>query len=545
VTGLVATLGSGAMTNPAEDFEKAEAILVIGSDTTEQHPLIASEMLRAERNGARLIVADPRRIKLTRFAHLHLRHRVGTDVALINGLTNVILAEGLEDKEFVADRTEGIAGLRESVREYDPKRVSEITGVPAEDIRRAARIYAGASASMTAYAMGITQHVCGTDNVIALSNLALITGHLGRPGAGLCPLRGQNNVQGSCDMGALPDYYTGYQTASNDENRSLFGRAWGRELPGNPGLTATDMFHCALEGGIKALYIMGENPLLSEPDSGRVEEALGGLELLVVQDIFLTETARLAHALLPGCSFAEKDGTFTNTERRVQRVRKCLEPIGDSKPDWEIICALSERLGYPMTYGSPAEIMDEIASLTPSYGGISYDRLERVDGLQWPCPDRSHPGTPIMHGEGFPRGRGRLIPVHHMPPAESVSDEYPMTLTTGRNYYQYHTGPMSRRSPSLEREAPEPYVEVNPEDAGSAGLRSGERAGISSRRGSITLKVRVTADVPPGTIFIPFHYMEAAANQLTIDAVDPESGIPEYKSCAVKMEKAVEAAPKK
>jgi predicted molibdopterin-dependent oxidoreductase YjgC len=381
--------------------------------------------------------------------------------------------------------------------------------------------------------MGITQHVSGVDNVMALANLAMLTGNVGKCSTGVNPLRGQNNVQGACDMGGLPNVFPGYQKVDDPAVRGKFEKAWGVEgLPDKPGLPMTEMMKKAAEGSLKVLYIMGENPMLSDADTHHVEEALKNLDFLVVQDIFLTQTARLAHVVLPGACFAEKDGTFTNTERRVQRVRKAVEPPGESLADWEIFCRLSALLGYPMNYGHPSEIMDELRALTPSYGGMRYDRLEPW-GLHWPCPTEDHPGTCILHGERFSKGLGTFMPRAFTPPDERCDDEYGFVLTTGRVYQQYHTGTMTRRDPILEREEPEPFIEVNPADARDLGIRDGWLVSVRSRRGELRLKARVTDRVPAKTVFIPFHFEEAAANMLTNPALDPVAKIPEYKVCAV------------
>jgi len=537
VVGLAGTFGSGAMTNSIEELASADCIFVIGSNTTEQHPQVAARILQAVRGGGRLIVADPRSIRLTRFAQIHMRHTPGTDVALINAMMNVILSEGLEDRDFIAERTEGFDELRRVVASYPPKRGEAVTGVPAELIVAAARSYAAAESAAIVYSMGITQHITGVDNVRSLANLAMLTGNVGRPHTGVNPLRGQNNVQGACDLGALPNVYSGYQKVTDAPAREKFARAWGvAELPAGPGLTIVEAIHAAADGRIKALYVMGENPMLSDPDIRNAEKALRRLELLIVQDIFLTETARLAHVVLPGASFAEKDGTFTNTERRVQRVRKAIEPIGGARPDWRILCDVARRAGYDgMNYSGPEEIFNELAELTPSYHGMSYPRLEPW-GLLWPCPEAGHPGTPYLHKDRFARGAGCFMPAEFRPPDEQPDEQYDLILTTGRIYFHWHTGSMTRRTSPLERESPEAFVEVSPEDADARGIKPGREVRVSTRRGSIRLTARVTADVAPGVLFIPFHFYEAAANLLTNPALDPEAKIPEYKVCAAKLE---------
>ncbi len=535
VAGLVATFGSGAMTNSIAEIEGADVIFVIGSNTTEQHPLIARRILRAVRRGSKLIVADPRSIDLASFAAIHLQQRPGTDVALLNGMMNVILREGLEDEGFIENRTENFEALKEVVKKYTPERVERITGVPASKIEEAALLYAHGERSTIIYSMGITQHITGVDNVISVANLAMLTGNVGKESTGVNPLRGHNNVQGACDLGCLPDYLPGYQRVKDASVRAKFESAWGVRLPDKAGLTVVEMIN-ACGGRIKALYIMGENPMLSDPDINQVRESLRRLDFLVVQDMFINETSELADVILPAASFAEKDGTYTNTERRVLRIRKAIEPIGGCRPDWKIICQVAGKLGYEMRYGSPKEIADEIASLTPIYGGIVYDRLG-PEGLQWPCPDKKHPGTKYLHKDEFSRGLGRFIPVEYKPPAEEPDEEYPTTLTTGRVLFHFHTGTLTRRSPTLNELLSEGYVEVNPRDAGELGISEGDEIKVKSRRGEIKIKARVSDIVPKGVVFIPFHFAEAAANTLTIAALDPVAKIPEYKVCAVRLER--------
>jgi formate dehydrogenase alpha subunit len=537
VAGLARAFGSGAMTNSIEDFDVADCIFVIGSNTTECHPIIGAAIKRAAvHRGVPLIVADPRSIELTEFATIHLRQRGGTDVALVNALMHVILAEGLHDERFIEERTEGFEELRAAVEPYTPELGEKITGVPAEDIVRAARIYAKAPAASIVYSMGITQHATGTDNVLSLANLAMLTGNVGKPGAGVNPLRGQNNVQGACDLAALPNVYPGYQKVDDPHVRAKFQDRWGVELSSRPGLTVVEMINAAGEDQLAALYVMGENPMLSDPDVNHVEQALGELEFLVVQDIFLTETARLADVVLPAAAFAEKEGTFTNTERRVQRVRKGIEPPGTARVDWRIVCDLARRMGYAMAYDDASAIQDEIASLTPSYAGITYDRLEKGP-LQWPCPDRGHPGTPYLHKGRFARGRGKFHAVEFMPPKELPDEEYPFVLSTGRILQHFHTGTMSRRSDVLDKLVSVGAIEVHPEDAARLGIADAEMVRVRSRRGQIEIAARVTDRVARGTTFLAFHYREAPANRLTIAALDPVAKIPELKVCAVRIEK--------
>ncbi|MDD4875822.1 MAG: formate dehydrogenase subunit alpha [Dehalococcoidales bacterium] len=537
VLGLSQTFGSGAMTNAIGEIGKAEVIFIIGSNTSEQHPLVASQIVAAVKKGAKLVVADPREIQLAKVATLYISQKPGTDVALINGMLNVIIAEDLLDKEFISQRTEGYDELKELVAGFTPEKTSEITGIPADKIIEAARIYAKGQASTIIYSMGITQHTTGVDNVISCANLAMLTGNVGKESTGVNPLRGQNNVQGACDMGALPNVYSGYQAVTNEELRQKFEKAWGVKLPAEVGVTVTDAINKIESKDIRTIYIMGENPIISDPDSNHTEQALKSLDFLAVQDIFLTETAKLADVVLPGVSFAEKNGTFTSTERKVQRVRKAIEPVGLSRPDWKIITELAAFLGYKMEYDSPSDIMDEIAKFTPSYGGISYDRLEE-GGLCWPCPSADHPGTPYLHKEQFarPGGKGKFFAVPYRAPAELPDDEYPLTLTTGRIAFHWHTGTMTRKSWTLDREYPNGYVEINNNDAAKLGIRNKAMVKVTSRRGEITLQAKAVNTIQEGLLFIPFHFAEAAANKLTANNLDPVAKIPEYKVCAVKLE---------
>jgi len=537
VAGLAAAFGSGAMTNSMEEMADADCIFVIGSNTTSSHPLVATRIYRAKKKGAKLIVADPRRIQLAREADVYVSQKLGTDVALLNGIMHVIVERGLHNSAFINERTEGFEELKKVIADYPPEKAAEITGVDAEDIIRIAEYYANAKRGSIVYCMGITQHTTGVDNVKSLANLAMIAGHIGREATGVNPLRGQNNVQGACDMGALPNVYPGYQQVNLMDNQQKFESAWGAKLSGEIGLTIPAMLTGLSDGSVKALYVMGENPMQSDPDANHVEKALRKAELLIVQDIFLTPTAELAHVVLPGASYAEKDGTFSNTERRVLRVRKAIEPVGDSRPDWEIIQEVSNRFGYAMNYDSPEAIMEEIASVTPSYGGIHYDRLEG-EGLQWPCPDRNHPGTKFLHKDVFARGKGLFHAIEYKPPAEVVDDEYPFWLTTGRVYAHYHTATMTRNSPSLDREVREGFLEMNPGDAEKLGVAQGDTVSVTSRRGTVTLKTAVTDRVGEGLLFMAFHFLESNANILTNPAMDPIAKIPEFKVCAVRLEKA-------
>lgn len=526
------------MTNSISDIKDAEVILVTGSNTTEAHPVISLPMKAAVRkHGAKLILLDPRQIELADFATLWLRQKPGSDVAIFNAMAHVIIAEGLANRPFIESRTEGYKELAAAVQEWTPERAAVISGVPAEQIVQAARLYATARAASIFWAMGITQHVTGTDNVKVLSNLALLTGQVGRPGTGLNPLRGQNNVQGACDMGGLPNVLPGYQPVTDEAARRKFEEAWGGvTVSPKPGLTVTEIINGALDGRIKAIYIMGENPMLSDPNLHHVEEALQKVEFLVVQDIFLNETGRMADVVLPAVSFAEKSGTFTNTERRVQLVRPALPPPGQARPDWQIIVDVANHLGANWSYSNPAAIFEEMAALTPQYRGMSHARLEQ-GGLQWPCPTPDHPGTPILHTEKFTRGKGLFCPVAYRPPAEEADEEYPFILSTGRILFHWHGGTMSRRSPGLEAIAPEAEVEIGRKDSERLGIQTGDLLRVTSRRGQVVAGAKVTPRSPKGTIFMTFHFAEAAANLLTIDAVDPTAKIPEYKVCAVKVEK--------
>jgi len=524
------------MTNSIDEIKYADCIFVIGSNTTLAHPLVATRIFQARDNGARLIVADPRKIQLASFADLYVRQRLGTDVALINGMMHVILKNGWHDEAFIGERTENFEELKKVVEKYTPEKSSEVTGISPEDITRMAEYYAKAPRSTILYAMGITQHTTGVDNVKSLANLSMLTGNVGKESTGVNPLRGQNNVQGACDMGGLPNVYPGYQAVNAVDIRTKFEKAWKVRLSDKPGLTLTDLFPAILEGKVKALVVMGENPLVSDPDSHHVEKALRALEFLAVIDIFMTPTAEIAHVVLPAASFAEKDGTFTNTERRVQRIRKAIDPPGEARQDWVIIQEISNRVGYQMNYSSPEEIQNEIASLTPSYGGITYDRLGG-EGLCWPCPDKEHPGTKFLHKDRFARGRGLFHGIEYIPPAESPDDDYPFWLTTGRVFVHYHTGTMTRNSPSLDQEMREGYLEVNPADASAIGLKDGDKAKIASRRGEIISRIFITERVDKGTVFMSFHFLEARANVLTNPALDPIAKIPEYKVCAVRVEK--------
>jgi formate dehydrogenase alpha subunit len=536
VVGLAAAFGSGAMTNSLPELANAKCIFIIGSNTTENHPIAAKWILRGREKGAKIIVVDPRATQMAFLADIAVQHRLGTDVALINGLMHIILKEGWHDKAYVEERTEGFEAMAAKLEDYPPDKVAQITGVDAATLRRMAEMFAKTKPASIIYCMGITQHTTGVDNVKSLANLAMLTGNVGVASGGVNPLRGQNNVQGACDMGGLPNVFTGYQPVADEAANKKFSEAWGKDLPKKPGLTILDMFHAIEAGTVKALYVVGENPLVTDPDLRHVEAALKHLDIFIVQDIFLTQTAKLADVVLPGTSFAEKDGTFSNTERRVLLVRQAIPPVGESRPDWVITQDLSTRCGYPMHYASPEAIFEEIKSLTPSYAGMSYARLA-AKGLQWPCPTPEHPGTVFLHKDRFSRGKGAFTAIDYKPPAEVVDAEYPMWLSTGRSFAHYHSGSMTRVSPSLHQEVPEGYVEISPTDAKTMAIKDGERVKVSSRRGEIQIKAKISGKVNRGVVFIPFHFAETAANVLTNPAYDPVAKIPEYKVCAVKVEK--------
>jgi len=588
VVGLATTTGSGAMTNPISDIEECKTILVVGSNPSSNHPIVNYRIRRAVKKGSRLIVIDPLRIPLAEIADVYLQHKAGTDVALFNGMMAVILREGLVDRNFIAQRTNGFEYLQEFIMErYSLDSVSEITGVPVKDIEQAARLYATASSASIFYCMGVTQHTCGTENVLALINLAMATGNFGKPHTGVNPLRGQNNVQGACDMGCLPHVLPGYQPLHSDcttywqrlackedegaaelitalefdfygkspqavpagkvsdHIRTKFSKAWGVELSDIPGRTINDMFHPNPGRWCKALYIMGENPLISSPDLQHVREAIESLDFLVVQDIFLTEVAQMADVVLPAASFAEKEGTFTNTERRVQRIHRAIQPVGQSKPDWEIIQAIAQKLNLPWKYQSPKEIWDEMRQLTPHYfGGMSYERLEE-QGLQWPCPTEEHPGTLIMHHKSwcgeenrFSRGIGQFSTVDYRPLATERPDaDYPFVLTTARKLYQYHTRSMTGRVEGLNELLNEERLQINPMDAKKLRINTEDRVRVTSARGSVETSVEITDLVPVGVVSMSFHFAKSAANVLTNPAVCSMSVTAELKVSTVNIEK--------
>lgn len=536
MAGLATSLGSGAMTNTIAEIEDTNGILIIGSNTTETHPVIGIRVKQAVKKGAKLVVIDPRRIEIANYADVYLQIRPGTNIAILNGLLHVITRDNLVDMNYIEARTQNFESVKEKVKEYTPEKVASICGVKPEDIEKAAKIYAEADGAAILYTMGITQHTTGVDSVLAIANLALATGNVGREHAGVNPLRGQNNVQGACDMGALPVVYPGYQAVTNTDVKAKFEKAWNTELSEKPGLTVSGMLHGAMEKTIRAMYIMGENPVLTDPDTKHVVESLNNLDFLVVQDIFMTETAQLADVVLPATTFAEKNGTFTNTERRIQRVRKAISPRGEAKADWLIITEIANRLGENWKYQSAEDIMGEIASVTPSYGGITYDRLNEK-GLHWPCPTTEHPGTPYLHKDAFAIGKGQFKAVEHRDSQETPDKEFPLILTTGRSLYHYHTGSMTRRSKGLKAHRDEELLEINPQTAKEMGIENGEVVKVTSRRGELTTKVQLTEKVAPNVVFMTFHFAETAVNLLTNPALDPVSKTPELKSCAVRIDK--------
>ena len=542
VTGLQLAIGSSAMSNSIAEMEDLDTFIVTGSNTTETHPVISLFLKKAVRqNNAKLIVIDPRQIELTDFATLWLRQEPGTDVAVFQAMAHVIVSEQRYDSDFIAARTEDFDDYVESLESFTPEWAEQVSGVPAGDIRAAARLYADAERAALYWGMGISQSTHGTDNALSLTNLALMTGNVGKPGTGLNPLRGQNNVQGCSDSGGLPMVYTAYQRVDDPAIRARFERAWDVSLPPEPGLTVTEMVDGALTGQIRAMVVMGENPLMSEPNLSHAQHAMEALDFVVCIDIFMNETGELADVILPSASFAEKDGTFTNSDRRVQRVRQALPALGDSRVDWQIICQLAQRMrrlqgrstnGFD--YAHPEEIWEEMRSLTPDFAGITWERLEREGGVHWPCPSLDHPGTPYLFEHDFPRGKGKFWALEYGTESELPDADYPLNLTTGRVLFHWHGGTMTRRS-RLEDAYPEPLIEMHPEDAQRLTLVSGDWAEVTSRRGSVICRVLVTGRSPVGTVFLPFHFVEAAANLLTLDKIDPRAKIPDFKMAAVRI----------
>ncbi|MBI4220475.1 MAG: molybdopterin-dependent oxidoreductase [Chloroflexi bacterium] len=533
-------IGRGALSNSIEELAGARFLFVAGSNTTETHPVIALRMKRAVRNGATLVVMDPRKIELTRFAKRHLQLKVGTDIAVLNAMAHVIIRERLYNEEFVQRRTEGFDALARHVEFYTPEYASQVSGLSADDIVATAREYAAASPkSAICYTVGITEHSCGTHNVQAIANLAMLCGNFGVPNAGVNPLRGQNNVQGTSDMGAIPTDLPGYQKLEKPEVRAKFEKAWGVTLPRRRGVTKITAIDQMLRGKMRAVYVMGENTVVSDPNASHVEKALRKVDFLVVQDIFLTETAQLADVVLPAAAFAETDGTFANSERRVQRVRKAVEPPGEARPDWQIILELFKRMGRPQPFTSPAEIWAEVAGLAPILSGISYERLEKEGGIQWPCPTKDHPGTQYLHADEFSSGYpGFFAPVDHIPPAEEPDPEYPLVLTTGRRRVTYHTGTQTGKASGFELLVPHEWAEISPHDAEASGIEDGEKIRVRSRRGSVEVPAKVTDRSPRGVVFMSFAFPQLTrTNLLTNDAFDFITETPEFKACAVKIEK--------
>ncbi|SFM35933.1 formate dehydrogenase subunit alpha [Marinobacter zhejiangensis] len=536
VAGLKQTLGSGAMTNSAADIDSAEVLVVWGADATENHAILGGHIIEAKLRGATLIVVDPRRTRLAKLADLHLQVKPGTNILLVNALLHEIFRHGWQNQDFLDSRCEGADALRKSVRDTSPTQLADAIGVPAEQIEAMARTYGQANSAMILYGMGITQFVSGTFNVMALSNLALSCGQIGRPGTGINPLRGQNNVQGACDMGCLPNVYPGYQDVADPAVRQHVSDYWQCPLPDHTGLTSMGMTQAALRGEFKGLILFGEDPVVTDPDQNEVLASLKALDLLVVAELTMTETARHAHVVLPAASFAEKNGTFTNCERRVQRIHQAIPPVGEALGDWQWLGAIARQLGSSsLDWTNSQAVFDEMAGMTPSYSGMSYEKLARQHGLQWPCDDAAPEGTPTLHQTEFPIGRARLIPVHHVDIDEPADADYPLQLTTNRLHFHYGCGSMSRKSPLLERETPDGILFISPEDARNLRLKNHSAIGIRSRRGYLETRAIITDDLPPGLVSMPYHFSEAPSNQLTNRAMDPVSKMPELKVCAVRI----------
>ncbi len=537
MAGLATSFGAGAASNSFNQIGDADTIFVIGSNTTEGHPIVSLHVKKALRKGAKLIVADPRKIWLAGKADVWLHQKPGTNIALLNGLIHIILKKGLEDKDFISRRTEGFKELKEKVQEYDPETVSKITGIPEECLKEAAYTYATSKKSMILYGLGVSEQRTGTEGAIAIANLALVCGQIGRNSTGVNTLRGQNNVQGASDLGPYPMILPGYQPLSDAAVRAKFEAKWNVSISPEPGLKFPHMLDEAISKKMKGMYILGGDQAHTDPNINKVWKALGSLEFLVVQDIFHTETTKFADVILPGASYAEKDGTFTNGERRVQRVRKAVEPVA-GLADWEVIVQLANKMGYPMIYSHPSEIMDEIASLVPPYGGISYERLES-GGIQWPCPTKDHPGTTVMYSDTFPRhgGLARFVALDQKGPGEEPDKEYPYFLITGRVREHYNNGSMTRRSPGIKEVVPEELIEICPADAKKLNVEDGDFVKVASRRGKVKVKARVTDRSPKGVVFMAFHHQDVLTNLLTSHHRDPITETPEYKAAAVKIEK--------
>jgi formate dehydrogenase alpha subunit len=541
VAGLVTSLGSGAMTNPITDLTLSDCILVIGSNFAENHPIISRYVLDAKERGATLIVADPRFTPTAWQADIFLQLLPGTDISLLNGLMNIILSEGIQKQDFIATRTNGFKDLVKGLKEYTPERVARETGVDVDNLIAAAHAYATAGAASIVYCMGVTQHTCGTDTVIDCANLALMCGQIGRPGTGVNPLRGQDNVQGACDMGALVNVFPGYQSVADEAVRAFFAKAWGTTpdlLPAKPGKTVVEMSHAAVKGELKGMLIMGENPVVGDPNSSHVQEGLEALDFLAVIDLFMTETARMADVILPAAGFAEKRGSKTATDRRVQWFERAIDPIGECKPDWRIVSDLATDLGFGnnFKYESEEQILAEIQSVTPIYQGISAERIQNtLGGIPWPCRSVDSPGTPILYTETFSKPDGRAVfkPIEQIPSAEERSDDYPLFLTSGRVVIHYNTGTMTRRSRALRHREPELFLQIHPATCESYGIRDLDQVEVATRRGRIRAKARVTKNIPQEVVFLPFHFPDT--NLLTTDALDPVAKIPEYKVAACRI----------
>lgn len=533
VHGLAQTLGSGAMTNPIADItEDVDMILLVGSNPEEAHPVIGAQIRQAIQRGTQVVVVDPRKINLVKDSALHLQVQAGTNVAFANGMMHVILKEGLADRHFIEERTEGFSDLEKMVADYTPEKVAEICHIHPEDLIQAARMYAKAEKAPIIYCLGVTEHSTGTEGVMSMSNLAMLVGKVGKPGCGVNPLRGQNNVQGACDMGCMPYDFSGYQKVNNPEVIDKFEKAWHVPLNRNTGLTSTKVLPAATAGNVKGLYIFGEDPIVTDPDTGHVRQALESLDFLVVQELFMTETAAYADVVLPGISYAEKDGTFTNTERRVQRVRKAVEPRGQAREDYEIFCEVMTRMGYPCAYESAKEIMKEISAVTPSFGGINYERLEK-ESLQWPCRSLTDPGTPIMHVGSFARGKGLFKAIPYKQAQELPDEEYPYLMSTGRMLYHYNTRAMTGRTEGINQIANHSYIEINAVDAQALGIQEGDKVEVHSRRGKIETYAAVGNRVFPQEVFMTFHFPDGNVNEITNAVFDDIATIPEYKVCAV------------
>jgi formate dehydrogenase alpha subunit len=540
VAGLATSLGAGAATNSLAQMPEIDLLFLFGSNPTEAHPIVSLYLKKAMNNGAKLIVSDPRKTWMAQRADVWMNLKPGSNIALLNGLINVILSNGWEDKDFIAKRTQDIEELRAKVAEYDLDRVEKLTGVTQEKIIEAARMYSHAKKAMIVYGLGVTEHRTGTENSMAIANLALVCGQIGRPSTGIMALRGQNNVQGASDLGPLPATLPGYQSVADEKVRDKFEKAWGRKIKKEPGLKSVEMLDECVRGNFKGIFILGEDPAQTDPDLNHVRKALAAVDFLVVQDIFHTETTRFADVILPGASFAEKDGTFTNGERRIQRVRKAIPPVA-GMAEWEVICKLSTLMGYPMSYDSPAEIMDEIASLVPIYGGINYARLEEK-GIQWPCPDKNHPGTTTLYTDLFARANGlaAFMALDHQGSGEVPDENFSLVLITGRIREHYNNGSMTRRSHGIAQIVPIERVEISPEDAENLGIADRDWVIVSSRRGEVKVRAKVTDRSQQGNVFMTFHHQDTLTNNLTSEHRDPISGTPEYKSCAVRIDRVEE-----